>query len=82
MFPWSPLYFLQVSCPIDYRLWLQSMYVLFGTKWLKLHCGPMLNYAPIMQSSAAMPDDSQFHQSKHDLEHEMIFNAAYLLLII
>ena len=28
-------------CPTDYRLWQQSMYALFGTKWTKLHGGPM-----------------------------------------
>ena len=49
------------------------MYVLFGTKWLKLHCGPMLNYAPIMQSSAAMPDDSQLNQL-HPTKVSMIWN--------
>ena len=31
----------QVKCPEDYRQWLVSMYSLFGTKWVKLHCGPM-----------------------------------------
>lgn len=25
------------------------MYILFGTKWAKIHTGPMLTYAPIMQ---------------------------------
>lgn len=30
-----------MKCPDDYRLWLESMYCLFGTKWTKLHNGPM-----------------------------------------
>lgn len=30
-----------VSCPKDYRAWLQSMYSLFGNKWLNLYSGPM-----------------------------------------
>ena len=39
----------------DYRAWLQSMYTLFGTKWAKLYCGPMLSYAPIMQAHDTHP---------------------------
>ena len=31
----------QAKCPEDYRQWLVSMYSLFGSKWAKLHCGPM-----------------------------------------
>ena len=29
------------SCPKDYRLWQQTMYVQFGQKWCKLHHGPL-----------------------------------------
>ena len=46
---------MQVHCPEDYRAWLQSMYTLFGTKWAKLYCGPMLSYAPIMQAHDTHP---------------------------
>ena len=36
------LYVLQIpECPRDYRVWLQTMYNLFGCKWRRLHCGPM-----------------------------------------
>ena len=42
---------LQMSCPPDYRCWLQTMYVLFGTKWAKIFAGPMWSYVPIMQAS-------------------------------
>lgn len=29
------------------------MYILFGTKWAKLFCGPMWSYVPIMQVADA-----------------------------
>ena len=32
---------MQVSCPPDYRKWLETMYSLFGNKWLNIHGGPM-----------------------------------------
>ena len=41
---------IKVSCPPDYRCWLQTMYALFGTKWAKVFCGPMWSYVPIMQT--------------------------------
>lgn len=44
----SPFY-KQISCPSDYRQWLLTMYILFGTKWAKIFCGPMWSYVPIMQ---------------------------------
>ena len=31
----------QVPCPIEYRIWLRSMYTLSGKKWLNMHSGPM-----------------------------------------
>lgn len=34
----------QVRCPNDYLEWLKTMYCLFGTKWSKLHCGPMCSF--------------------------------------
>lgn len=27
---------LQLDCPEDYRLWQQTMFTLFGTKWVKI----------------------------------------------
>ena len=33
---------MQVTCCDEYLQWLQSMYALFGTKWSKLYCRPML----------------------------------------
>ncbi len=30
-----------MKCPPDYRLWLQSIYVVFGKKWLNLYSGPI-----------------------------------------
>ena len=30
-----------VFCPEEYKDWLQTMYVLFGTKFSKIFCGPM-----------------------------------------
>ena len=33
------VFYRQVVCPTDYRLWQQSMYALFGAKWTKLHGG-------------------------------------------
>lgn len=49
------IWIMQVHCPDDYRAWLQSMYTLFGTKWAKLYCGPLLSYAPIMQAPDTGP---------------------------
>lgn len=48
----------QVSCPHDYRSWLQTMYILFGTKWAKIFNGPMWSYAPIMQTETSTSDSS------------------------
>ena len=44
-------------CPTDYRLWLQTMYVCFGQKWMKLHHGPLWSVAASMQSDMA-PDSA------------------------
>ncbi len=40
-----------MKCPLDYRLWQQSMYCQFGQKWAKLHHGPM--WSIITSSSAS-----------------------------
>ena len=40
------LTYMQIHCPEDYHAW----YTLFGMKWAKLYCGPMLSYALIMQA--------------------------------
>ena len=40
------------SCPMDYRVWQQSMYTLFGQKWSKLHHGPLWSVV----SSAQTPE--------------------------
>ena len=37
------------TCPSDYLLWQQSMYNIFGVKWLRLHRGPGLSTVPIGQ---------------------------------
>ena len=34
-------------------LFLESMYNLFGTKWLKVYCVPMWAFEPVMQTAAA-----------------------------
>lgn len=47
------------SCPEDYMLFLESMFNLFGTKWLKLHCGPMWAFQPVMQQSGDAVDPQQ-----------------------
>lgn len=49
----------QIKCPSDYRLWLQTMYVLFGSKWAKIFCGPMWSHAPIMQAGAIHLQDQR-----------------------
>ena len=40
------------------------MYILFGTKWAKLYGGPILSYAPIMQSSGRATDEEE-HGALH-----------------
>lgn len=52
------IYFLQMKCPTDYRAWLQTMYVLFGTKFAKIFGGPLWSHAPIMQAESLEPADS------------------------
>lgn len=44
----------QIKCPLDYRLWLETMYILFGSKWSKIFCGPMWSHAPIMQAEVTV----------------------------
>ena len=44
---------IQVSCPSDYRSWLETMYVLFGTKWCKLFTGPAWSHVPVGQVLSA-----------------------------
>ena len=55
-----------MKCPPDYRSWLQTMYILFGTKWAKIHTGPMLTYAPILQKdeSEGAADLNTLHPCK------------------
>ena len=40
----------QISCPLDYRLWQQSMYCCFGQKWAKLHHGQMGSVVPAVST--------------------------------
>ncbi|XP_065905627.1 uncharacterized protein [Dysidea avara] len=42
----------ELKCPPDYRLWLETMYNLFGTKWCRIFSGPMWSYVSIAQSEA------------------------------
>ncbi len=44
-------YYLEVQCPTDYRLWQQTMYMLFGMKWVKIHAGPMWSEDTVAQGS-------------------------------
>ena len=46
------------SCD-DYRGWLQSMYILFGTKWSKLFCGPLWSNEQTGQSLEDGPNGVQ-----------------------
>ena len=43
---------LQVHSSEDYLGWLQTMYVLFGTKWSKLFCGPLQSVESTEQESS------------------------------
>lgn len=43
----------KVRYPDDYRKWLVSMFTLFGTKWVKIFCGPMWK---IMSTSQSVPE--------------------------
>lgn len=64
----APVYYyllIKVHCSQDYRLWLQTMYSLFGTKWIKLFAGPMLGHAPIMQSTLLTESEvNKYHPTK------------------
>ena len=40
-------------------LFLESMYNLFGSKWLKLRCGPMWAFEPVMQQTGYSIDSQQ-----------------------
>lgn len=37
-------------CTDDYQDWLQTMYIMFGTKWSKLFCGPLTSVEGTEQS--------------------------------
>ena len=39
------------SCPADYKQWCETMYKLFGTKWSKIHTGPLWSTDQVSQSS-------------------------------
>ena len=41
-----------ISCPKDYKLWCESMYGLFGTKWTKIHGGPMWSVEAVTQGGS------------------------------
>lgn len=43
---------MQIVCPDDYRSWLETMYVLFGTKFSKIFGGPMWSKDPTSQGSS------------------------------
>ena len=49
----SFIFCFQISCPPDYRLWLQTMYVLFGTKWSKIFTGPLWSHVSVEQTTTA-----------------------------
>ncbi|XP_065893244.1 uncharacterized protein [Dysidea avara] len=42
-----------VCCPSDYRSWLETMYVLFGTKWFKIFSGPLWSHGHSEKVTAA-----------------------------
>ncbi len=50
--------FLKLHCPEDYKQWLETMYSLFGSKWSKLHCGPMYSIESTEQGSGRERDDA------------------------
>ena len=37
----------------DYRSWLQTMYVLFGTKWSKIFTGHLWSHVSVEQTTTA-----------------------------
>ena len=57
----------QVICTDDYHDWLQSMYVLFGTKLFKMLCGPMWSQDPTSQDSVVSNTHSNDPQKVHQL---------------
>lgn len=63
------LYTLQVGrCPEDYRLWQESMYVLFGTKWCHMFNGPMWRVESTEQGSAT----SSYHYNPMEVLHNCV----------
>ena len=46
--------YLQISSPADYRSWLQTMYVFFGTKWCRIFTGPLWNHVLVEQTTIAV----------------------------
>ena len=53
-------------CTDDYLEWLQSMYIFFGTKWSKLHCGPLWSGQPTEQNHTASHYDAIDHITVSD----------------
>ncbi|XP_065893778.1 uncharacterized protein [Dysidea avara] len=55
----------QVSCPTDYRQWLQTMYAHFGQKWIELHRGPM--WCTVMSTQEASTSASRTQKTMEAL---------------
>lgn len=76
-------YEIQIRCPDDYRQWLVSMFSLFGTKFVKLYCGPMWRVETTSQDSDKTPSSSkspvEVHVHVHILRifHSLVSNLAY-----
>ena len=68
------------SCPVDYRLWQQTMYCQFGQKWAKLHHGPLWSVASSSQISQHAGRSSQVFKIEEVHVHIHVYAHVHVYI--
>lgn len=71
-----------VRCPEDYKLWCETMFSLFGTKWSKIHVGPMWSVALVAQGEATPQSNRKTVEVYQLLSCEILILALPNYIII
>lgn len=68
-------------CPMDYRVWQQTMYTHFGQKWSNLHHGPMWNVASCTQTfeQPTKRDEKEILEVKVIIAHQIPSKSACMM---
>ena len=74
----NSLFAFKVVCPKDYRLWLVTMYSLFGNKWLNLHGGPVWKVECTEQDGHIAPTDTKQATNVIHFISTTIFRITYV----